>query len=170
MQICRSSTKNCTEIEWKFVKITKSKKSWNSKCVRNLTFNFGFEPNLTILLPTFFYITDTWCMQLGYFKVKEVASLRPILLQPRFIPGRIWPKNNNTFKGPWVLYPYQDSRKSIKRFWTRSRKCKFLTDDKRNDSQKDGGTDDGLISTMDCAWSQMCNWAFALCALKVPVA
>ena len=36
-------------------------------------------------------------------------------------------------------------------FWTRSRKCKFLTDDKRNDSQKEGGTDDGLISTMDCA-------------------
>ena len=35
---------------------------------------------------------------------------------------------------------------------------------------KDGGTDDGLIGTMDCAWSQKCTWAFALCALKVPVA
>ena len=28
MQICRSSTKNYTESEWKFVKITKSKKSY----------------------------------------------------------------------------------------------------------------------------------------------
>ena len=43
-------------------------------------------------------------------------------------PGRIWPKNNNACKGPWVLYPYQVSSKSIKRFWRRSRKCGKFTD------------------------------------------
>ena len=64
-----------------------------SKCVRNLTFNFGLESNLTILLPTFFYITDTQCMQLGYFKVKEVATVRPI-----FTPTRIHPWADMTEK------------------------------------------------------------------------
>ena len=43
-------------------------------------------------------------------------------------PGRIWPKNNNTCKGPWVLHPYQVSSKSIWRFWRRSRKCEKFTD------------------------------------------
>ena len=45
---------------------------------------------------------------------------------PGSAPGRIWPKNNNTCKGPWVLHPYQVSSKSIKWFWRRSWKCESL--------------------------------------------
>ena len=45
--------------------------------------------------------------------------------RPGSAPGRIWPKNNNTCKGPWVIHPYQVSSKSIKRFWRRSWKCKL---------------------------------------------
>ena len=44
---------------------------------------------------------------------------------------RIWPKNNNTCKGPWVLHPYQVSSKSIKQFWRRSWKCESLRTDGR---------------------------------------
>ena len=55
--------------------------------------------------------------------------------RPGSAPGRIWPKNNNTCKGPWVLHPYQVPSKSIKRFWRRSWKCKLSngrqTDDRR---------------------------------------
>ena len=53
--------------------------------------------------------------------------------RPGSAPGRIWPKNNNTCKGPWVLHPYQVSSKSIKRFWRRSWKCKLS-----NGRQTDG--------------------------------
>ena len=53
--------------------------------------------------------------------------------RPGSAPGRIWPKNNNTCKGPWVLHPYQVSSKSIKRIWRRSWKCKL----------SNGRTDDG---------------------------
>ena len=35
-------------------------------------------------------------------------------------PWRIWPKNNNTWRGPRVLHPYKVSSKSIKRFWRRT--------------------------------------------------
>ena len=35
-------------------------------------------------------------------------------------PWRIWPRNNNTCRGPWVLHPYKVSSKSIKRFWRRT--------------------------------------------------
>ena len=57
------------------------------------------------------------------------------LPRPGSAPGRIWPKNNNTCKGPWVLHPNQVLSKSIKRFWRRSWKCKLsngqTTDDRR---------------------------------------
>ena len=59
----------------------------------------------------------------------------PIFALPWIHPGRIWPKNNHTCKGPWVLHPYQVSTKSIKRFWRRSWKCESL--------RTDGRTDDG---------------------------
>ena len=59
--------------------------------------------------------------------------------RPGSAPGRIWPKNNNTCKGPWVLHPYQVSSKSIQQFW-RSRKCeKFM------DGQTDGWRTDGAL-------------------------
>ena len=40
-------------------------------------------------------------------------------------PGRIWLKNNNTCKGPWVLHQNQVSSKFIKGFWRRRWKCKL---------------------------------------------
>ena len=62
------------------------------------------------------------------------------LPRPGSAPGGIWPKNNNTCKGPWVLHPYQVSSKSIKGFWRRSWKCESLQtdDDGRTDRQTDG--------------------------------
>ena len=59
--------------------------------------------------------------------------------RPGSVPGRIWPKNNSTCKGPWVLHPYQVSSKSTQQFWRRSRKCEKVygrrrrTDDERCD-------------------------------------
>ena len=52
----------------------------NNKIEKVLDFKMR-QKFLTILLPTFFYITQ--CMQLGYFKVKEVASLRPFFTSTR---------------------------------------------------------------------------------------
>ena len=84
-------------------------------------------------------------MQLGYFKVKEVASLRPILTPPWIHPWADMTENQQHFSGTM-------NTSSLPRFTKihqavldkNGRKCKFLTDDKRNDSQKDGRTDDGL--------------------------
>ena len=72
-------------------------------------------------------------------------------------PGGIWPKNNNTCKGPWVLHPYQVSSKSIKRFWRRSRKCESLrtTDGRRTD----GRTDDGRCAMTIAHSSLRLRWA-----------
>ena len=47
---------------------------------------------------------------------------------PGSTPGRIWPKNNNTCKGSWLLHPYLVSSKSITWFWRISRKCEKFTD------------------------------------------
>ena len=61
----------------------KIEKVLDFKMRQKFDFYFGLEPNLNLLLPTFFCITDTQCMQFGYFKVKEVASLRPIFTHTR---------------------------------------------------------------------------------------
>ena len=59
--------------------------------------------------------------------------------RPGSATGGIWPKNNNTCKGPWVLHPYQVSSNSIKRFWRRSRICeKFTPDGRRTYGRTDG--------------------------------
>ena len=84
------------------------------------------------------------------------------LFLPR--PWPIWPKNNNTCKGPWVLHPYQVSSKSIKRFWRRSRKCKKFTDDGRTTDGRrtdndDGRTDDGRRSMTIAHLSLWLRWA-----------
>ena len=57
--------------------------------------------------------------------LKKGTPFDLFLPRPGSAPGRIWPKNNNTCKGPWVLHTYQVSSKSIKWFWRRSRKCKL---------------------------------------------
>ena len=55
---------------------------------------------------------------------------------PGSAPGRIWPKNNNTCEGPWVLHPNQVSSKSIERFWRRSWKCKLSNGRQTDDGQR----------------------------------
>ena len=81
--------------------------------------------------------------------------------RPGSTPGRIWPKNNNTCKGPWVLHPYQVSSKSIKRFWRRSWKCESLrTDGRRTDGRTDDGrTDDGRCPMTIAHLSLWLRWA-----------
>ena len=74
---------------------------------------------------------------------------------PGSAPGWIWPKNNNTCKGPWVLHPYQVSSKSIKRFWRRSQKCEKFTDGRRTD----GRTDDGRCAMTIAYLSLRLRWA-----------
>ena len=80
--------------------------------------------------------------------------------RPGSAPGGIWPKNNNTCKGPWVLHPYQVSSKSIKRFWRRSRKCEKFTDGRRTpDRQTDRQTDDGRCAMTIAHSSLRLRWA-----------
>ena len=74
------------------------------------------------------------------------------LPRPGSAPGRIWPKNNDTCKGPWVLHAYQVSSKSIKRFWRRSRKCESLR-------TTDGRTDDGRCAMTIAHSSLWLRWA-----------
>ena len=81
--------------------------------------------------------------------LKKGTPCDQFLPRPGSAPGRIWPKNNNTCKGPWVLHPYQVSSKSIKRFWIRSWKCESLQTD-------DGRTDDGRCA-MTIAHLSLCS-------------
>ena len=76
------------------------------------------------------------------------------LPRPVSAPGRIWPKNNNTCKGPWVLHAYQVSSKSIKRFWRRSWKCESL-----RTPDDDGRTDDGRCAMTIAHLSLRLRWA-----------
>ena len=66
-----------------------------------------------------------WLSGLKKF-LKEGDPCDLFLPCPGSTPGRIWPKNNNTCKGQWVLHLYHVSSKSIKRFWRRSCKVKSL--------------------------------------------
>ena len=80
--------------------------------------------------------------------------------RPGSAPGGIWPKNNNTCKGPWVLNPYQVSSKSIQRFWRRSRKCEKFTDGRTDGRRTDGRrTDDGRCAMTIAHSSLRLRWA-----------
>ena len=81
------------------------------------------------------------------------------LPRPGSAPGRIWPKNNNTCKGPWVLHTYQVSSKSIKQFWRRSRKCESLQTDDGRTTTDDGRTDDGRCAMTIAHLSLWLRWA-----------
>ena len=70
--------------------------------------------------------------------------------RPGSAPGRIWPKNNNTCKGPWVLHSYQVSSKSFRWFWRRSRNCEKFTD---------GRTDNGRCAMTIAHSSLRLRWA-----------
>ena len=83
--------------------------------------------------------------------------------RPGSAPGRIWPKNNNTCKGPWVLHAYQVSSKSIKWFWRRSRKCEKFTLDGRRRRTTDGRTDDGRCAMTIAHSSLWLSWANKKC-------
>ena len=96
-----------------------------------------------------------------YLPVWRRSSLKKVTPSDLFLPrpgsatGRIWPKNNNTCKGPWVLHPYQVSSKSIKRFWRRSWKCEKITPDRR----RRGRTDDGRCAMTIAHSSLRLGWA-----------
>ena len=117
--------------------MTKSKKT--SKTRQKI--DFRMKPKITTLLPTCFKITamhSVCCCSLPVWRRSSLKKGTPRDLfwpRPGSTPGRIWPKNNNTCKGPWVLHPYKVSSKSIKRFWRRSWKCKCLTDGRRTDGR-----------------------------------
>ena len=81
------------------------------------------------------------------------------LPRPGSAPGWIWPKNNNTCKGPWVLHPYQVSSKSIQRFWRRSRKCEKFTDGRTTTDDDDGRTDDRRCAMTIAHSSLRLQWA-----------
>ena len=113
--------------------MTKSKKTSKTR----QKFDFGMESKITTLLPTCFYTIAMHSVCRCTLPVWRRSLLKKgtprDLFWPRSgsAPGRIWPKNNKTCKGPWVLHPYQVSSKSIKRFWRRSRKCEKFTPDGR---------------------------------------
>ena len=82
--------------------------------------------------------------------------------RPGSAPGGIWPKNNNTCKGPWVLHPYQVSSKSIQRFWRRSRKCEKFTDGRRTDGRTDGRCAMTIAhSSLRLRWAKKCAYQTA---------
>ena len=76
--------------------------------------------------------------------------------RPGSAPARIWPKNNNTCKGPWVLHPYQVSLKSIKRFWRRSWTCESL---RTTTTTTDGRAGDGRCAMTIAHLSLRLRWA-----------
>ena len=133
--------------------MTKSKKTSKTR----QKFDFGTEPKVTTLLPTCFWITamhSVCCCSLLVWRRSSLKKGTPsdlFLPRPGSTPGRIWPKNNNTCKGPCVLHPYQVSSKSIKRFWRRSRKCEKLT--------PDGWTDYGRCAMTIAHSSLRLRWA-----------
>ena len=138
--------------------MTKSKKT-SKTCQK---FDFGMGQKITTLLPTCFYITAMHSVCCCGLLVSRRSSLKkgtPSDLfwpRPGSAPGRIWPKNNNTCKGPWVLDPCQVSSKSIKRFW-RCRKCEKFTPDRRTPG--DGRTDDGQCAMTIAHSSLRLRWA-----------
>ena len=125
------------------------------------------EPKVTTLLPTCFLITAMHLVcrcSLPVWRRSFLKKGTPRDLfwpHPGSAPGRIWPKNNNTCKGPWVLHPYQVSSKSIKRFWRRSRKYEKFTDGRRttDDDDDDGRTDDGRCAMTIAHLSLRLRWA-----------
>ena len=119
--------------------MTKSKKTSKTR----QKFDFRMEPKITTLLPTCFEIIAMHSVCHCSLPVWRRSFLmkgipRDLFLPcPGSAPGRIWPKNNNTCKGPWVLHPHQVSSKSIKRFWRRNKVYG------RRRTPDDGRTDDG---------------------------
>ena len=85
-------------------------------------------------------------------------------------PGGIWPKNNNTCKGPWVLHPYQVSSKSIQWFWRKSRKCEKFTDGRRTVRYDNSSLGSGeLKTTCRCAISFSIQSLINICSLKFSI-
>ena len=108
-------------------------------------FDFWMEPKMKTLLSTCFYIIAVHSVCYFSLPVWRRSFWRrgpsvTFLTRPGSTPGRIWPKDNNTCKGPWVLHAYQVSSKSIKRFWR-----SYLTDRRRTDVRR---------RTTDNTWSK----------------
>ena len=142
--------------------MTKSKKTSKAR----QKFDFGMEPKVTTLLPTCFKIIAMHSVCRCSFPVWRRSFLKKgtprdlFWPRPGSAPGGIWPKNNNTCKGPWVLHPYQVSSKSIQLFWRRSRKCEKFTDGRTDDGRRtDGRTDDGRCAMTIAHSSLRLRWA-----------
>ena len=145
--------------------MTKSKKTSKTR----QKFELGMEPKVTTLLPTCFQIIAMHSVcrcSLPVWRRSFLKKGTPRDLfwpRPGSAPGGIWPKYNNTCKGPWVLHPYQVSSKSIKWFWRRSRKCEKFTD-----RRTDGRTDDGRCAMTIAHSSLRLRWAKNTCIKYYP--
>ena len=137
--------------------MTKSKKTSKTR----QKFDFGMEPKITTILPACFWVIAMHsvcrCSLLVWRRsfLKNGTPRDLFLPRPWSAPGRIWPKNNNTCKGPWVLHAYQVSSKSIKRFWRRSWKCESL----RTTTTDDGRRTDGRCAMTIAHLSIRLRWA-----------
>ena len=117
-----------------------------------VTMTPGFSHDVTKLLKW----KIRWKLDAVAFRSEEEVSWRrrppwPFLPRPGSAPWWIWSKNNNICKGPWFLYPYQVSSKSIKRLWRRSWKFGKFTDVRT--------TDDGRCAMTIAHSSLRFKWA-----------
>ena len=81
-------------------------------------FDFEMEQKQQHFIPHAVHLVCCWSLPVWRISLLEEGDPLDLFLpRPGSVPGRIWSKNNNTCKGPWILHPYQVSSKSIKRFW-----------------------------------------------------
>ena len=144
-------------MHWNTPKLLSPKRSQK----REKKFDFEMDAKITTLLPTCFWIIATHsvcCCSLPVWRRSFLKKGTPrdlFLPRPGSAPERIWPKHNNTGKGPWVLHPYQVSSKSIKPFWRKSRKYESL----RTTTTDDGRRTDGRCAMPIAHLSLRLRWA-----------
>ena len=115
MQIKHFTTYKSIEIALKYTNMTKSKKTSKTRQI----FDLKMEPKTTTLLPICFKITamhSIYCWSLPIWRrspLEKGPLIDLFLPSPGSAPARGLPKSLNTGAGPWVLYPYQVSSRSI---------------------------------------------------------
>ena len=96
----------------------------------------------------------------SFFKKGTPRDL--FLPRPGSAPGRIWPKNNNTCKGPWVtssLPSFIKIHQAVLEEKSKMWKVYGRTDDGQTDRQTDGRTDDGRCAMTIAHSSLRLRWA-----------